>query len=193
MSAYDFDKAKQVFYGYVPIKEVKLGTQHVWPPQLQEITLQLPDNPFDTRWRQQTIPVLNGQTVILKFPKNPLPAMNTGWRHMVWVGWDASVNEATDVVATNAVTTNAPPGSTNPYHYVNHGVGSVNRLTARGFDMYTPLDITIHVTDKINPGFWIVPVSGNYKTDDYDLQSDALFYLKLVDTVQPIPPPQVLP
>ena len=69
-------------------------------------------------------------------------------------------------------------------------------------DLYGPVhDVRLHMTGMINPGFWIVPLNGNYKLDNYDLNNDGLYYLELVSqlpadynynpfgSAKPSPPP----
>lgn len=161
-----------------------LLTIHLLPALVPpEIFLQLPDNPFTPGHRVQVVQVKRGQDVTLLFPKNPLgiddDEHHPGWRHLTFIGWNPATNEAVDFVAGNEIQTDAKHGNSYDYHYINHGVRSVNRLDSTSFDMYSPIDIRMHMTDRINPGFWVVPVNGNYNTDEYDLQKDALFYLEL--------------
>jgi hypothetical protein len=163
----------------------------VVPP---DIVLQLPDNPFDASHTMQTIEVVEGQDLVLLFPKNPFLSANDsvtpGWRHIVMVGWDPGPPPvALDFLGTDAVKSETPPGNAYSYHFWNNGTKSSNLLDARGIDMYVPVTIRMHMTAAIKPGFWIMPVNGNFNSSEYVLERDALFYIKLVDAPKPIPAP----
>ena len=168
-----------------------------------ELRIQLPDNPYDPAWTLKTYQVVAGQEVVLIPPKNPLPISDDmnhqTWRHITFVSWNPRTNATSDMLGSNAITSDTPSSAFSAYTFINNGVSSSNRLPALGVDMnalYGPVhEVRLHMTGLINPGFWIVPLNGNYKLDNYDLNNDGLYYLELVSQLpadynyNPSPPP----
>ena len=99
------------------------------------------------------------------------------WRHLCFIGWNAHTNLPIDLIGSGDVSDSEATSGNTSFEIVNSTVTAPSANYWQT-DMYNKHDHIITAKQSAYPGFWVVPVNGNFG-NKYDLQKDSAVYFDM--------------